>query len=248
MAELLNSRNSLDPYNFGHAYGSDILPFLVEIFDYVKSDPKTLFEYYDKCIISYNDNPKEHYEEIKKRFNLHHNALDFCVLTRTCYSGIVRFRKADGYMSTPVGPHKPISGESFRERTLIWHSLLKDASFRTESFQQAMDRAQPGDLIYCDPPYTHSQSILYGAQNFSVDDLWVKIRECKERGVYVALSINGSRKSNTKDISITPPDGLFETCVFIDCGISMIDRLQNAGKTMENEKVADQLLLTWKTE
>lgn len=31
----------------------------------------------------------------------------------------------------------------------------------------------------------------------------------------------------------------------VNCGTSMIDRLQNAGNTMENEVVYDRLMLTW---
>ena len=41
------------------------------------------------------------------------------------------------------------------------------------------------------------------------------------------LSINGTRESNKKDISITPPIDLFEREIFVNCGTSMIDRLQN---------------------
>ena len=59
------------------------------------------------------------------------------------------------------------------------------------------------------------------------------------------LSINGMRDSKKKDISVTPPDGLFERQLLVDCGTSMIDRLQNTGEKMKDKKVDDQLLLTW---
>lgn len=125
------------------------------------------------------------------------------------------------------------------------YRLLQKASFKTESYIDAMDRAQEGDVIYCDPPYTHSQSIIYGAQAFDVNVLFEKIAECKARGVKVILSINGMRDSKKKDISITPPEGLFERKLLVNCGTSMIDRLQNTGKKMKDKKVDDQLLLTW---
>ncbi len=117
--------------------------------------------------------------------------------------------------------------------------------FHTESFEEAMVKPQYGDVVYCDPPYTHSQSIIYGAQDFNINVLWDKITECKERGVYVMLSINGSRESKKKDISIDVPAGLFERELTVNCGTSMIDRLQNAGKDMIDEVVHDKLLLTW---
>ena len=59
------------------------------------------------------------------------------------------------------------------------------------------------------------------------------------------LSINGKKDSGKTDISAVPPEGLFERKLFIDCGVSMVDRLQNSGKSMKNKKINDQLLLTW---
>lgn len=245
MAQLLYQSSNASTPTFKMAHGSDVLPFLIDIFNLVKNSPEKLTKYYDKEITEYYKNPKDKYSEIRDRFNKKHNAMDFCLLSRTCYSGIVRFRQADGYMSTPMGPHKPISPSAFTQRVQLWHSFMERADFTAISFEESMNKAQKGDVIYCDPPYTHSQSIIYGSQSFSIDNLFKKIKECKDRGIYVMLSINGSRESNKKDISVTPPVGLFERNIPINCGTSMIDRLQNAGNTMENEVVYDRLMLTW---
>lgn len=245
LAELLmQDDTSLYPH-FNHAYGSDILPFLIDIFRSVKENPNKIIEYYSKEISSYYENPAEQYELIRNRFNQDHNAFDFCLLSRTCYSGIIRFRKADGYMSTPKGPHNPIKPSVFANRVALWSNLIQKADFYTESFEKAMAKPQQGDVIYCDPPYTHSQSIIYGAQDFNINILWNMIAECKDRGAYVMLSINGSRESKKKDISIDIPTGLFDRELTVNCGTSMIDRLQNSGKDMVDEVVHDKLLLTW---
>lgn len=245
LAELLaQDATSLYPH-FNHAYGSDILPFLIEIFNIIKDNPHEIVEYYTKEISTYYENPEKQYEVIRDRFNQNHNAHDFCLLSRTCYSGIIRFRKADGYMSTPKGPHNPIKPSVFAKRVAIWSDLIQKADFHAESFEKAMMKPRHGDVVYCDPPYTHSQSIIYGAQDFNINSLWDKIAECKERGVYVMLSINGTRESKRKDISIDVPAGLFERELTVNCGTSMIDRLQNSGKDMIDEVVHDKLLLTW---
>ena len=245
LGELLNhNMNKLYP-DFNHAYASDVLPFLVDIFNIVKKDPQSIIQYYKNEITAYYNDPPAVYESTLKRFNKSPNAYDFCILSRTCYSGIIRFRKSDGHMSTPRGPHNPIKPQTFEQRVLLWSSLIQNVNFLTSSFFNTMDIPNEGDVVYCDPPYTHSQSIIYGAQEFSIDKLWQKIDECKTRGVFVMLSINGTRESSSKDISIIYPHGLFKREVVIDCGVSMIDRLQNSGKEMTNEKVHDRLLLTW---
>ena len=245
LAELLmQDATSLYPH-FSHAYASDVLPFLIEIFNIVKENPQKLIDYYTQEINVYYNDPITQYEIIRDRFNQNHNGLDFCLLSRTCFSGVIRFRKADGYMSTPRGPHKPINPVTFQKRVELWSDLIQKADFNVANFEDAMSKPQKGDVVYCDPPYTHSQSIIYGAQDFNIMNLWNKIAECKDRGAYVMLSINGMRESQNKDISAKIPAGLFERDLLVNCGTSMIDRLQNAGKEMENEVVHDKLLLTW---
>lgn len=245
LAELISQSNDKLFPVFNHAYGSDVLPFLIDIFDLTKNNPQRLIDYYAQAITQYYDSPEAQYDIIRERFNNNHNAYDFCVLSRTCYSGIIRFRKTDGHMSTPRGPHKPISPIAFQDRVNQWSNVLQKADFRVEDFEIAMSRATKNDVIYCDPPYTHSQSIIYGAQSFDINRLWQKIAECKEKGVYILLSINGTRESKKKNISANVPNGLFEREILINCGTSMIDRLQNSGNHMENEIVHDKLLLSW---
>jgi DNA adenine methylase len=99
---------------------------------------------------------------------------------------VVRFRKADGYMSTPVGVHHPIPPESFANRVELWHQRSKGTRFLHADFADTMKTAKRGDLIYCDPPYTDTQTILYGAQAFSLERLFEEITDCKSRGVAVA--------------------------------------------------------------
>lgn len=245
MAELLKADSEMLFPHFNFAYGSDILPFLIDIFLMVKEQPDILIDYYRQEISQYYFNPTEKYEEIKDRFNNQHNGLDFCLLSRTCYSGVIRFRKADGYMSTPKGPHSPIKPEAFEKRVRNWNDLIQKAEFSAKNYTDAMDVPKAGDVVYCDPPYTHSQSIIYGAQDFCIEELFEKIAECKKRGVLVMLSLNGMRESKKKNVSFIPPEGLFERKIMIHCGTSMIDRLQNAGSEMKEKKVDDQLLLTW---
>ena len=245
MAELLNADSTMLFPHVEHAYGSDVLPFLIDIFNIAEENPQAIIGYYRQEISEYYQDPAKKYEEIRDRFNSRRNPFDFVLLSRTCYSGVIRFRKSDGYMSTPRGPHRPISPETFEQRITQWHHLLQKASFTCESYTESMKRPAEGDLVYCDPPYTHSQSIIYGAQDFDINVLWQMIDECKERGAKVMLSINGMRDSQKKDISITPPDGLFKRKLLINCGTSMIDRLQNNGRKMDGKKVDDQLLLTW---
>jgi DNA adenine methylase len=86
---------------------------------------------------------------------------------------------------------------------------------------------------------------LYGAQSFDLVNLFEVIRQCKQRGVYIALSIDGTKKSGDFVCDIHIPDGLFEREMLVDCGRSMLKRFQMNGRTLESEIVSDRLLLTY---
>ena len=229
------------------AFASDAFAPLVEIWQALKKAPETLKGWYsDRWLqMKQGGDKKEEYERIKASYNARPNGADLVFLCRSCYGGVVRFRKADGFMSTPCGPHNPISPESFSRRVDQWHRRTKGATFAVRDFEDAMDRAKKNSLVYCDPPYAFSQGILYGAQEFSIQRLFGAIERCKVRGVYVALSIDGSKKSGDFICDIPIPSGLFDREVVVNCGRSMLKRLQMNGKSLESELVADRLLLTY---
>lgn len=228
------------------AVASDTFEPLMEIWQALKNSPSTLKGWYEERYQRLAQEPKKQvYESVKASYNLSPNGADLVYLCRTCYGGVVRFRKADGYMSTPCGIHEPIKPQSFARRVDEWNTRIRGAELRIADFRSAFDEAKPGDLIYCDPPYSHSQTILYGAQGFSLMDLLSRISSCKRRGVFVALSIDGHKKSGTKACPLPIPEGLFEREILIDCGRSMLRRFQLGGQTLESEVVADRLLLTF---
>ena len=226
-------------------FASDIFPALMEIWRTLKRSPATLKRWYaGRYAATQNGDKKEGYERIKASYNAKPNGADLLFLCRACYGGVVRFRQADGYMSTPCGIHNPISPESFARRVDEWRKRTANTTFFLMDYAAAMDRAESGDVVYCDPPYSHSQTILYGAQSFDLQHLFDVIADCKRRGVFVALSIDGTKRSGKKTCHLPIPKGLFEREVFVNCGRSMLRRFQMNGKTLESEVVADRLLLT----
>jgi len=226
--------------------GSDSFKPLVEIWQTLRENPEQLKKHYaDRWHAVTRGEKVEGYERIKARYNAKPNGPDLLFLSRACYGGVVRFRKADGYMSTPCGIHDPIPPASFAKRVDEWHERTAGASFLDQEYEEAMNAASKGDLIYCDPPYTFTQSILYGAQSFNLGDLFHAIQQCKRRGAYVALSIDGTKRSGDTECRIDLPKGLFVNEVMIHCGRSMLKRFQMNGKTLEGEVVHDRLLLTY---
>jgi DNA adenine methylase len=228
------------------AIASDCFPPLIEIWQTLHNSPEMLKQWYAERWYQMMDGDKVTiFEKIKSSYNTKPNPADLLFLCRSCYGGVVRFRQRDGWISTPCGIHMPISPVSFAGRVDNWHARVAGAWFVKMDYTEALDRALAGDLVYCDPPYSHTQSILYGAQSFSLERLMDMIGKCKRKGVFVALSIDGTKKSGNSVCDIPIPAGLFEREIYIDCGRSMLRRFQMNGQTLETENVSDRLLLTY---
>jgi len=220
------------------AVGGDRFTPLMEIWKALKAQP----ERWDAVRAATKE---QVFERVKGSYNARPNGADLLFICRACYGGVVRFRKADGFISTPCGIHSPMPPSKFNERVDEWHKRTRGAAFVCADFQEVMREAKAGDLVYCDPPYTDSQSILYGAQSFGVKRLFRVIDDCKRRGVRVALSIDGTKKSGDKLCDVPIPDYLFAREVYVNCGRSMLKRFQMGGRALTREVVHDRLLLTY---
>jgi DNA adenine methylase len=228
------------------AVASDAFAPLIEIWTALLDAPDELCGWYrERRERARSRSNEDVYEEVKASFNARPNGADLVYLCRACYGGVVRFRKRDGHMSTPCGPHQPISPDSFARRVELWRARCRHVEFHHCDYEESMSRAKRGDLVYCDPPYFDTQSIVYGAQGFDFPRLFDAIERCKRKGVFVALSIDGTKRSGDKDCDAPIPDGLFEVEATVNCGRSMLRRFQMAGQTLEHEVVSDRLLLTY---
>src|SRR3989338_3551620 len=226
------------------AIAGDVIQPLIELWKLVQKDPESLASYYDKTWRSLKNNRQVTYSKVRDSYNSKPNPYDLLFLSRSCYGGVVRFTKM-GKMSTPIGAHTPIPPDSFEDRLFLWRERISNTKFMHSDFEETMAQTKSGDVVYCDPPYIHCQSILYGAQSFDVQRLWKAVMGCISRGAKVILSIDGSKKSGKLNLDVGIPSGLFKREIMINCGRSMLRRFQKEGDTLEEEVVQDRLVLTW---
>jgi DNA adenine methylase len=226
------------------AVAGDTLPMLVALLQTVQTDPKSIADHYEKWRDQVVERGRDAYVEVRDRYNACPNPLDLMVLSRTCYGGVVRFTR-QGTMSTPLGPHRAMPAEKLRVRLEEWQERLACVRFKCQDFSETIGEAGDGDLVYCDPPYVHGQTILYGAQDFRLDSLWEALGLAIERGAQVAVSVDGWRHSGDKEIDPSLVEGMFARELLIERGGCMLRRFQMTGEDMAAEQVADRLLLSW---
>jgi DNA adenine methylase len=76
---------------------SDIFGPLMEIWNMLRSNPEELIQWYAERRNRIGIQTKQElYAEVLASYNANPNGADFLYLSRSCYGGIIRFRKANG--------------------------------------------------------------------------------------------------------------------------------------------------------
>lgn len=114
-------------------------------------------------------------------------------LNKTAFNGLYRVN-SKGHFNVPFGRYANPNicrPEQYRAAS----RALQGVEIRHEPFTRVARRAQPGDLVYFDPPYiplsTSASFTAYTRQGFGPEDqqhLRDLALELKERGVHVVLS------------------------------------------------------------
>ncbi|VTT85748.1 Methyl-directed repair DNA adenine methylase [Halorubrum sp. DM2] len=117
-------------------------------------------------------------------------------LNRTCYNGLYR-ENADGGFNVPIGRYADPDWVQ-RDRIRCASDLLADAEIRNDDFAYVLDAADPGDLVYFDPPYEPMSATAnfneYSASGFDREDqrrLLEVAGDLDDAGVWVVLSNSG---------------------------------------------------------
>ena len=99
-----------------------------------------------------------YYHEVRDRFNREHSLFDFIFLSRAGFNGMMRFnRKGEWNIPFCKKPDRfaPAYITKICNQVNKVQNVIRryDWEFSNVSFLETINRAQAGDIIYCDPPY-----------------------------------------------------------------------------------------------
>lgn len=173
-------------------YLSDMNEDLITTYRIVKENPDGLYRAFRR----FKNTEEDYYRvrDVNCRVPLR-IAARFLYLNHTSFNGIFRVNKRGKY-NVPYGHRK---GMCFNKERLIMASAALNARpvhLSVNDFEQAVQTAQEGDLVFFDPPYTVAKEgengfIEYNEKIFSLEDqrrLSRLIDALKRRGVYYVLT------------------------------------------------------------
>lgn len=128
-------------------------PDLVNVYRLLQSEGKAFIDYCRQFFLAKN-NHREQYYKLRALFNetedIFLRAALFLYLNRHGYNGLCRYNQ-QGKFNVPFGHY---ANPYFPEKEMLFfHNKAKDVEFAHASFVDTLQRVQPGDVVYCDPPY-----------------------------------------------------------------------------------------------
>jgi len=171
---------------------SDINGHLVEVYQAIATDVHEVIRH----LRNHQDlHCREHYYATRDSMpeTPPERAARFLYLNRTCFNGLYRENRS-GRFNVPMGRYRnPTICDEPALHAAAW--ALARALLKTAPFEEVLEVAQAGDLVYFDPPYVPlsrtSSFTSYAASGFAAKDqerLAEVFRLLASRGVHAMLS------------------------------------------------------------
>ena len=159
---------------------SDFNSRLIELYVAVRDDLK---EFEAQLTRHAKFHSRDYYYEVRgqKPEEATARAAQFLYLNRTCWNGLYR-ENLKGEFNVPIGSKETVifPSDDFSE----WSRSLMGAEIVSADFEESIDRANAGDFLFVDPPYTvrHNSNgfVKYNKKMFSWEDQ-VRLRDALER-------------------------------------------------------------------
>ncbi len=179
---------------------NDNNPDLINLYNILRQDGEAFIK---KCRYYFAPrfNNEEQYYRLRETFNkttdIHRRAVLFVYLNRHGYNGLCRYNLKGGY-NVPFGRYK---SPYFPEKEMqLFHAKAQKAEFILSDFKQVIESAEPGDVIYCDPPYvplsTSANFTSYSSTGFN-NEQQQQLAElasiASQRGIPMLISNHNTR-------------------------------------------------------
>ncbi len=212
---------------------ADINQDLINLYRMIREQPESIISLSRNLFSCCNSH--DEYYRLRDVFNqrtsdlLTQGAL-FLFLNRHGYRGLCRYNKRKGEFNVPYGHYKK---PYFPEKEI--HHLsekLQNATLLCAGFKETLALAEPGDVVYCDPPYIKkSRFTQYHSSGFNMAD---------QRELVVCLE-----GMYTKGVSVVASshDEPYMRDMYSAFQQKKLIALRSVGVAAGDEKKADELLI-----
>ena len=137
---------------------------------------------------------RQFFDEVRLRFNSHHDPVDFLYLLARCVKAAVRYNSKGEFNNTPDNRRRGARPSEMRRRILESSHLFKGRTQVTSlDYKDVLAGCDEDSLVYMDPPY---QGVRLGRDQrylppFSHEEFCAQLAELNRRGIMFAVSYDG---------------------------------------------------------
>ena len=193
----------------------------------------------------FKDEHIQHYYIIRERFNHGEQApAHLLYLLARCVKGAVRYGKNGNFNQSPDKRRHGTAPKTLQKNVYAISQLLKGKTqFSALDYHEVLDMAQPGDLIYMDPPYqgvTDARDNRY-LSGVSFDEFVRALESLTKRRIDYLVSYDG--ECGGKAYGEELPKSLDCTKITLNAGLStQAILLGKASTTFESLYVSNSLM------
>jgi len=198
------------------------LKALAQLWTEILRDPSSVADCYEQhWNAQIREGPANYFLQARKRFNECHDPATLLYLLVRCVKNAVRFNPKGEFNQSPDHRRLGMRPEKMRRELAGASSLLSGKAEVLEAdYQVLLEMADPGDLVYLDPPY---QGVSGGKdpryiEGLDLTRLYDNLEALSRRDVPFVLSFDGS--CGTKEYGVLIPAELRLTRVLVDAGVS----------------------------
>ncbi len=178
---------------------NDLNEPLVRILNEAIETPDTLVDSYSKVWneqFSYPEGSIAHFYKIREDFNGGDKcAANMLYLLARCVKGSVRYSNNGMFNQSPDKRRNGTSPKNIASNVTNISSFLKGhVEFMSKDYREVLQLAQPGDIIYMDPPYqgvcSRKDSRYFSGIDFA--DFVEAIEKLNQKGIDYIISYDGS--------------------------------------------------------
>lgn len=217
-------------------FAGDIIPELIDLWKFIKSDPKSLAQNYESHWKKLQAQGHTYYYEVRANFNLNRTPGELLFLSRTCVNGLIRFNREGNFNNSLHHTRPGIHPDSLRIIIQDWSRRIADTDFFATDFLELTSSAKKGDVVYLDPPYMGTKG-RYQNVSFDFDRLWSCLEDLNRRNVKWILSLDGSSGSRDYSKELEVPLLLSKQSFLLDGESSPFPRLLNQRQDLVKESM-----------
>jgi DNA adenine methylase len=200
---------------------NDINEPLMHLWESIIESPEIIASAYARVWKAQLGRQREYYDAVRAKFNETHKPHYLLYLLARCVKASIRYNSEGEFNQSPDNRRLGMNPETMRWHIVAASRLLKGRTTITVGdYRQALESAQPEDVVYMDPPYqgvcTNRDPRYIGLLGF--DEFTTSLRGLNGRHISFILSYDG--KTGDKSYGKPLPEDLGLLHIEIDAGRS----------------------------